>query len=72
MDDYGDRIGYPDGYPRFGPVLRRHGARQKHAVNFDAGVRHILVNGHFVGDLRLQHRVYRRQCFLWRFEQAVS
>ncbi len=52
-------------------VLRRHGALEEHAVGLDAGVRHLQRAVGAVGDLRLQHRVHRRQRVLRRLRSHV-
>ena len=54
-----------------GAVLRRHGAREEHAVGADAGVRDVLAGHGAVVHLRLQPRVHRGQRVLRRLRPAV-
>ena len=57
--------------PGAGAVLRRHGAREEHAVGADAGVRRVLADHRAVVRLRLQPRVHRRQRVLRQLRPAV-
>ena len=54
-----------------GAVLRRHGAREEHALGADAGVRGVLADDGAVVHLRLQPRVHRGQRVLRRLRSAV-
>ena len=60
-----------DERPGAGAVLRRHGAREEHAVGADAGVRRVLADHGAVVRLRLQPRVHRGQRVLRRLRPAV-
>ena len=54
-----------------GALLRRHGAREEHAVGADAGVRHVLAGRRAVVHLRLQPRVHRGEQLLRRVRPPV-
>jgi hypothetical protein len=58
--------------PRAGTVLRRHGARQEHAVGTDAGFRGLLADHRALVHLRLQSGLHRGQCLLRQLWPALS
>ena len=63
--------GHHDDDPGPGPVLRRPGAQQEHAVGADAGVRHLLDDRRAVVPVRLQPGLHRGQRLHWRLRPAV-